>query len=152
MSRRDKFDGYFLIKYLSQLGNCKPIIHKGRIISCKFKLLESNYSVTFMDSFLLLPSSLKDLCKSFNIPKEESKSIFPFHLNNINYQGIVPDIKYFINISLEEYKEYKELYKGKIWNFKEEAIKYCFLDCISLFQILTEFNQLVFVPSLRLSD
>jgi hypothetical protein len=31
-----------------------------------------------------------------------------------------------------------------IWDFKEEAIKYCSIDCISLFQILSKFNQLIF--------
>jgi hypothetical protein len=78
-----KFDGYFLLNYLSQLGFCDPIIHKGKIISCKFTLIESGITVNFMYSFLILTSSLKNLCKSFNI--ENPKSIFPFHLNNINY-------------------------------------------------------------------
>jgi len=82
-----KFDGYFLIRYLSQLGICNPIIHKGKIISCGFRLYESKNIVTFLDSYLMLPSSLKDLCKSFNISKEDRKSIFPFLLNNLNYQG-----------------------------------------------------------------
>ena len=138
-----KFDGYFLIRYLSQLGICEPIIHKGKIISCKFRLYESKYNVTFLDSQLMLPSSLKDLCESFNISKEDSKSIFPFLLNNISYQGSVPEYKYFTNISPEEYQIYKKSYT-KIWNFKEEAIKYCTLDCISLLRILTKFNKLIF--------
>jgi hypothetical protein len=69
-----KFDGYFLIKYLNMLGRCNPIIHKGRIISTKFRLFENNYNVTFLDSYLMLPSSLKDLSKSFNL--EMKKSIF----------------------------------------------------------------------------
>jgi hypothetical protein len=33
---------------------------------------------------------------------------------------------------------------GKIWNFKEEAKLYCELDCISLYQVLTKFNTLIF--------
>ena len=52
-----KFDSYFLIKYLSKIGKIYPIIHKDRIIKCKFKLNESNYSVTFLDSYLMLPNS-----------------------------------------------------------------------------------------------
>jgi len=137
-----KFDGYFLLKYLSQLGFCDPIIHKGKIISCKFTLIESGITVNFMDSFLVLTSSLKNLCKSFNI--ENPKSIFPFHLNNINYQGVIPDFKFFSNITLLDYNNYKESYKDKIWNFKEEANKYCSIDCIALYQILEKFNQLIF--------
>jgi DNA polymerase type B, organellar and viral len=143
-----KFDGYFLTKQLSQLGIVKPIIHKGRIITTKFKfkLYESDYSVTFMDSYLMLPSSLKNLCNSFNIPLLSSKSIFPFLLDNINYQGVVPDFKYFKGINLLEYENYKEQWENnnKIWNFKEEAIAYCYLDCISLYQILIKFSQLIF--------
>lgn len=141
-----KFDGYFLIRYLSQLGICEPIIHNGKIINCRFRLYESKYNVTFLDSQLMLPSSLKDLCENFNISKEDKKSIFPFLLNNISYQGSVPDYKYFTNISPEEYQNYKNqsLRTHKIWNFKEEAIKYCTLDCISLFRILSKFNKLIF--------
>jgi hypothetical protein len=139
-----KFDGYFLIRNLSQLGVIKPLIHKGRIISCKFKLYESNYSFTFSDSYLMLPSSLKDLCKSFNLNKEESKGIFPFSLNNINYKGYVPDFKYFPSISKDKYERYKSLFTDKIWDFKEESVNYCTLDCLSLHKIISKFNQLFF--------
>jgi len=54
-----KFDGYFLIRHLSRLGVCDPIIHKDRIISCSFTLYETGVRVIFKDSYLMLPSSLK---------------------------------------------------------------------------------------------
>jgi len=97
-----------------------------------------------MDSYLILPISLKKLCKSFQTLV--NKSIFPFLLTDINYQGSVPDFKSFITtgLTLEEYNQYKEKYKNKAWNFKEEAIKYCNIDCISLYQILNKFSQLIF--------
>ena len=47
-------------------------------------------------------------------------------------------------ISQTEYESYKEKFKDSIWNFKEEAIKYCNLDCIALYQILSKFNLLIF--------
>jgi len=97
-----------------------------------------------MDSHLILPSSLKDLCKSFNINKEESKIIFPLKLNDINYKGLVPDIKLFSNINKEEFEKYKKQYGANIWVFKEESIAYCTLDCISLHKIISKFNQLIF--------
>jgi hypothetical protein len=139
-----KFDGYFLLKYLAQIGETNPTIHKGRIISTKFNSFAkgSKYQVTFMDSLLMLPSSLRKLCKSFNV--ETVKTIFPFKLADINYKGPVPDIKFFDNISPEEYKEYIFTYNTKIWDYKEEAIKYCSIDCIALYQILNKFNQLIF--------
>jgi hypothetical protein len=40
-----KFDGYFLVKYLSKLGYCNPIIHKGRIISVNFLKFNCNYNI-----------------------------------------------------------------------------------------------------------
>jgi hypothetical protein len=137
-----KFDGFFLLKYLSQIGHTSPTIHKGRIISTKFSLKDKKYEVTFMDSLLMLPVSLRALCNSFSV--ETIKSIFPFKLMDINYNGPIPDFKFFDKISLIEYDNYKEQFKGKIWNFKEEAIKYCSIDCISLHQNLSKFNQLIF--------
>ena len=137
-----KFDGIFMIKHLASIGNCWPKIHKGRIISCKFKLANTKYQVTFLDSYLLIPSSLRKLCKSFGIIG--GKGIFPYKFNNINYSGDVPDIKYFDNISLEEYKNYKALYKNKIWSFRDESIIYCNYDCIALYKILSRFNELIF--------
>ena len=61
-----KFDSYFLIKQLVKLGKVKPIIHKGKIITMKFTHT-NGYSVFFKDSYLLLPKSLRELGKSFNI-------------------------------------------------------------------------------------
>lgn len=140
-----KFDQIFLIKYLSEIGKCKPIIHKGAnaIISFRFKPnWKKDFSyITFLDSYLMLPSSLKNLSKSFSV--DNPKDLFPILFNDINYQGLVPDFNYFIGISLEEYNEYKDSFKDKIWNFKEESIKYCILDCISLFQVLNKFSTLI---------
>nr|YP_010146942.1 hypothetical protein K4014_mgp25 [Cyclocybe aegerita]QQP21451.1 hypothetical protein [Cyclocybe aegerita] len=136
-----KFDGYFLVKYLANIGSVDNlIVNKGKIITLKFTY--NNYSITFRDSYLLLPASLRKLCKSFN--NETQKDIFPYLFSDINYVGEVPEYRYYNNISLEDYNKYKELYNNKIWNFKEEAIKYCNLDCISLFEIISKFNTLIF--------
>ena len=145
-----KFDGFFLIKYLAIIGIVDPIIHKGKIISINFNL--NSNKITFMDSYLMLPSSLKKLSESFKI--SNPKGIFPVLFNNVNYIGEVPHIKYFNNLTDKEYNNYKNNFsclseatsKGNnsSWNFKMESIKYCELDCISLFQILSKFNQLIF--------
>jgi len=139
-----KFDAIFLIKYLISIGKCYPIIHKGKIISFTFSpnWKKDFGNITFLDSFLLLPSSLRKLCDSFNT--EIIKSIFPFKLNDINYKGIVPNINLFEGITLNDYNNYKEQFKDKIWNFRGESIKYCELDCKSLYQILSKFNKLIF--------
>jgi len=139
-----KFDAIFLVKYLILIGECDPVIHKGKIISFSFKpnWKKDFGKVTFLDSYLLLTSSLSKLSKSFNI--DSPKTLFPIHLNNINYQGSVPDIKYFKDISLEDYEKYKASHSDKIWNFKTEAIAYCSIDCKALYQILSRFNKLIF--------
>ena len=61
-----KFDGYFLNKHLIKLGKVDPIIHRGKIISLKFTH-KNGYSVFFKDSYLLLPKSLRELSKSFQV-------------------------------------------------------------------------------------
>jgi DNA polymerase type B, organellar and viral len=139
-----KFDIIFLLKYLVKLGKIKPIIHNGKIISLTVNYGEKGqYKIEFKDSLLLLLASLKSLCESFKI--EDSKSIFP-HLfvndNNLNYKGDVPKIDYFINIDKKEYQDYKLKYS--VWTLKSEAIKYCKLDCVSLYQILLKFNKMIF--------
>lgn len=67
----------------------------------------------------MLPKSLKDLNASFDTDK--TKGIFPFKLNDINYSGIVPDIKYFDNLTIGEYNKYKDQFNG-IWNFRESSL------------------------------
>ena len=135
-----KFDGYFLVKYLAKIGTCDPIINKGKIISVNFNYNDIN--ITFKDSYLLLPSSLRKLGKSFNI--KSLKGLFPYALSDINYNGNVPDFKYFNNITIDDYNKYKDSFINIKWNFKNEAIKYCQLDCKSLYQILIKFNNLIF--------
>lgn len=138
-----KFDAMFLIKYLVTIGDCNPVIHKSKIISFGFKPnWKKDLTVTFYDSYLLLNSSLKNLCKSFSV--DNPKSIFPFKLNDINYEGSVPDFNLFEGVTLEEYNNYKQNFIDKLWSFKDESIRYCSLDCVSLYQVLDKFNKLVF--------
>jgi hypothetical protein len=62
----------------------------------------------FRDSYLLLISSLKNLCKSFY--NQINKDIFPLLFNDIIYIGEIPDIKYFIFFNKEKYNNYKNNY------------------------------------------
>ena len=141
-----KFDGTFLLKKLSNIKNSvvDPVVHDGKIISVQFHY--NNYIVNFRDSYLLLPSSLKDLCLSFN--NKIIKDLFPVLFNDIDYIGEVPDIKYFKNITIESYNEYCIPYGAypctANWNFREESIKYCIIDCVYLYEILIKFNHLIF--------
>lgn len=113
-----------------------------------------NRTIEFKDSFLLLPPSLRKLCETYGVVN--SKGIFPYLLNDLNYNGAFPDFKYFTNIKYEEYLSLKNQFEEGLyplnegidnnneWNFKYESIKYCSLDCLSLHEVVTKFNQLIY--------
>nr|UEP17200.1 hypothetical protein [Russula sp.] len=102
-----KFDVIFLFKYLVKIAIMDPKIHKGRIISLGINYGENNeYQIEFRDSYLILLNSLRKLCTAFKV--ETAKSIFPFlfvNKDNLNYIGNVPDIKHFMDISKNDYRE-----------------------------------------------
>lgn len=138
-----KFDVIFLFKILVNIGIVTPIINKGRFISMQFNY--NDYVLHFKDSYLLLPASLKKLGLSFKI--KQQKGFFPHLFVNKNdisldYIGNIPNRDYFINLSENDYNDYCLNYNN--WNLKSEAIKYCELDCISLYQILIKFNNIIF--------
>ena len=81
------------------------------------------------------------LAKSFKV---EDKGMFPYRFatdENIknNYCGDIPPFEYFDSITLEQYNEYSKEFLGKTWNLKEETIKYCIQDCVTLYQVLDVF-------------
>ena len=136
------FDGIFLLKILVELGKVKPLIHNEKIIMIGFKY--NNYDITFKDSKQLLLISLRNLAKAFGV--ETQKSIFPYTFvneNNLNYIGEVPNINYFDNLNQKEYNNYSKQFNNN-WNLINETIKYCFIDCISLYQIIFKFSVLIF--------
>jgi hypothetical protein len=135
------FDGIFLMKHLLSFGKVEPLLFNNKLMSIKFKT-DSGKTVVFKDSYLLLPLSLRTLCSAFNISMP--KSFFPFNLSDINYTGVFPQFEYWTGISQAVYDSIKLGYKNKMWSFKDEAVKYCKLDCQCLHELLTNFNELIF--------
>lgn len=142
------FDAVFLIKELLNHGIVDPIIHKGRIVTVSLTYPSKNnskfYTIYFRDSYQLLLSSLKKLAINFGV--KTLKGVFPHRFineNNFDYNGPVPAFEYFDNITHDEYENYLKFYQGE-WCIKKESIKYCAQDCISLHQIITLFNKLIF--------
>ena len=156
------FDAIFIIDTLSILGEVKPIIRDNKIIQLSFIFTiektqginnknnkARKYTIIFYDSFLLLPASLKNLSKSFNI--ETKKTIFPFNFinqENLNfaYDSYVPGYSFFPGADTSlfteaEYKAYCLLYKGKTWNLKRELSLYCERDTIALYQVIFKFHK-----------
>ena len=139
------FDGIFLMKHLLSYGKVEPLLHNGKIISITVKLNIVGYmnkTIVFKDSYLLLPLGLRMLCKAFNI--SVSKGYFPFKLTNILYKGLFPKFEYWTGITLSEYNNLLTKYTGQVWSFKDESIKYCKLDCISLHEVLIKFTELIY--------
>jgi hypothetical protein len=143
------FDAIFLLRIFSELTifPIKPIMRDGRIIDLKlsFDFNNTKFSLFFRDSYLLLPSSLRKLAINFNV---ENKGNFPYaFVNDINipldYIGLVPNIKYFNNISLEEYNQYYNSFNDN-WSLRIETIKYCEQDCKTLYQIIYNFQKKIF--------
>lgn len=135
------FDSMYLIKPLTILGQLKITYRDGKFLKIVFK--KGTNKVNFYDSLLILPASLMSLGKTFGV--ETLKDIFPYFFqtkDRITYRGPVPDIKYFKNISLSEYKEYSE--RIKIWDMREETIKYLEKDLICLHQVISIFSKQIF--------
>jgi hypothetical protein len=128
------FDGLFLIRALLNMEGIKssPIVKDGRIIQLKvsFKKRDKksksgllyDCSLTFYDSLLMLPSSLKQLAITFGLPQE--KGFFPLKIlnnkeYNFDYVGVLPPIENFFHpdpvLQTKEYEtflnEYRELEK-----------------------------------------
>jgi hypothetical protein len=123
------------MKHLYAFGRVKPLLHNGKLISISLFVDikgHKNKTIIFKDSYLMLPQSLRQLCKSFKV--EIHKGHFPFNMSNINYTGVFPQFDYWTDITALEYDTMKLEFKNKIWSFKDEAIKYCVLDCVSLHQ------------------
>jgi hypothetical protein len=151
MHNGKRFDFIFLIRDLVTVYvnsdkeySIVPIVKDNSFI--QIDLIKKNKDKTtttlsFRDSYLILPNSLSKLCKSFSV--ESQKGIFPYSfmsdISKISYSGEVPDIKYFTGIDMETYKKYSSQFK--IWNLLEQLEKYNIIDCISLYQILEKFNE-----------
>lgn len=132
------------MKHLINYGTVEPLLFNGRIISITLKL-SGGKSILFKDSYLLIPNSLRSLCKIFKVANP--KSYFPFKLNDIFHApevgGALPAMHYW-TITFEEYERLIKRFLKRTWSFKEESVKYCTLDCVALDQVLTKFNEYIF--------
>jgi DNA polymerase type B, organellar and viral len=148
-----QFDGIFLVKIMANMQECKieqPIRRNGLIINLKLTyniLGKRKYSLYFRDSLLLLPSSLRKLGESFGV--DIKKSIFPYSFVNneninLNYIGKIPSYDKFDGITLNEYNDYCSQYNNNSWSLRDELVKYCENDVISLYLIIKEFQKMIF--------
>lgn len=111
-------------------------------ITISKKVLKQNQKLIICDSYAILASSQRNLCKSFEVSC--LKVDFPYkflHQDNLNYIGNTPDIMFFENISLDDYAN---IVKDN-WNFKNESLDYLANDIKGLYQILRKANKSFFI-------
>lgn len=115
------------------------------------KFMEMNFmNCYFRDIMLQIPGSLKNLAKDFGCSHQ--KGDFPFMFNtieNYNYVGPIPDLKYF---SLELCKTQKirddllswhaSWFGRTDWNFKEQLLSYCENDVDVACEIVKAYHEI----------
>jgi hypothetical protein len=99
---------------VSLSDSVEPLIKNSQILNIKIKY-ENKYSINFRDSYLLLPSKLKDLSENFNV--YNPKNFFPLKFvseKKFGYEGIVPGIEIFYKISQSDYNKYVSKFNKRI--------------------------------------
>lgn len=144
------FDIVFILKVLCNYNDRHADKKDQYIIKCslrddkiiKVKITKDSKSIIILDSYAMLSQSLSTLASSFDLATIKSKFPYKFSTeNNLFYIGSIPELKYYEDISKEEY-EY--IYVNE-WSFKDETIKYLSNDLLSLHEILTKANKQVFL-------
>ena len=91
----------FYIEYISVSESVDLLIRDSTILKYLNQIWSPNqYKLNFRDSYLLIPSSLKDLSKFFQV--DTPKDVFPqkfVSIDNLDYVGQVPSIDIFFEIS-----------------------------------------------------
>jgi hypothetical protein len=135
-----KFDVYFIHRLLHVNFTVTGIISIDKDI-ISFTVNGEKSKLVFRDSITLLPDTLKNLGKSFKV--KVTKGIFPYlfvNKDNLEYKDELPPYSYY-NQDIETENTYKKLLaKNKVWDLKNETLKYLEKDLISLYQIMTKMS------------
>lgn len=147
----DKFDSVYIIKELINLDCSISFIGRENSVLGFTATYTNNIEETgvkkfktktfkFRDSYKILPLSLNNLAKAFDLKQEKGNYPYEFVTEeNLDYVGNVSDKKYFNKISDEEYKILKE----SVYNLKEETLKYLRGDLEILYNIMHKFYSIM---------
>lgn len=137
-----KFDGALILKnvILNIAGSCRILIRANilKLLLLRIGTKKNMKSIRFQDSYLLLQSGLRDLCKNFGLA--ENKGFFPHEFVNrerINYIGEKPAIDMFKGISELDYNNIKK--EG--WDLKAKCLEYLKLDLTCLKNVIVTFRK-----------
>jgi|ERR1700742_1220462 len=137
-----RFDGLFILKSIIQNPNynVKPFFKDNTLMKIQIKNNISKNYITILDSYLLLPSSLRNLLVAYKC--DLLKGTLPYRFinkDNLYYIGSKPP-KEFYDISNKDYK----LIPLKDWNLQEEVLKYLNVDVKGLLKVLKLSNEQFF--------
>src|ERR1700733_396571 len=137
------FDLIFILKYLGMLHKDYSIgllKRDTKIMQISIYNKKKSVSLTIKDSYLLLPASL---AKNFNTTIQ--KGLEPVLISGIN---IDPESLQYVNSSANHYnKEIEIIHNNSNEDFlswKNKIQSYCEDDCISLYQVLIKFRDLIY--------
>lgn len=110
----------------------------------------SRYYMDIVDSYNILAHKLDDLCEAYSTTT--TKGIFPYDFmtnNTLFYIGRKPKINYWnLDKRDSDYAKRLEVYNlipNKNWDAQESTIKYLNDDLISLFEVMTKFNEEIYL-------
>jgi hypothetical protein len=131
---------------LSKVHSVGIMKRENKILSITIYNKKQNINLTIKDSFLLLPSSLKQLAKNFGT--EVQKGMEPVLLQSeINYSNKEHSSLFAMNDISHYGKEVEIIHNNSYSNFldwKQKVQLYCETDCISLYQVLIKFRDLIY--------
>jgi len=115
-----KFDAVFIIKELirfnlTEEGKKNPYIIQNPTIRnsdilkivIRRKVEGKVRTITLMDSYAILPSSLRKLCSDYKV--DLAKSYFPYRFaisDNLFYKGQTPNYNYFEDVPMDVYNSF----------------------------------------------
>ena len=147
------FDVVFILKILLnnytktnvQFKDSKPLSIKVSVTTKNNKNKINTKNIVFKDSYKIQPLSIRSLIKEMDITTK--KLYFPYlfmKIDNMNYEGTLPDKSFFEDIPELEYKKIADEFKDKIWILRDELLKYMKNDIVSLYQIIDKFSKEIY--------
>lgn len=133
------FDVNFILNALSQLQNegYKIIFMKNndKYINISISNFKKGVQINIRDSLLILPMGLSKLGSQFGV--EVLKAVEPVYLNenDVTNPFLMKDLSHYS-------KDVLLITDFQVW--KDKVTNYCETDCVSLYQIIIKFRDLVY--------
>ncbi|XP_066279615.1 uncharacterized protein [Branchiostoma lanceolatum] len=142
------YDGHFIVQYLIDNAVLPDIIYSGaKIMTMQIPRL----NIKFIDSLNFLQMPLAKFPKTFGF-NDISKGYFPHlfsSMENLNYRGPIPDLKYYDADAMAPDKRSQcmtfhaeKVSEGYVFDFVKDMTKYCVTDVLVLEKGLLSFRDI----------